>query len=165
MLSGLRQGAPLFILYKNDLKTAIGEVVSVTPYVPGPGDPVTAFAQGGFQRLYNISATVNGQNVLFKRINGDSPIADQLGEGVLISETRDGILNELSAMRSNSARALEQVETHKRIVSECDRLSLELNPQLKREQEQAREIASLRSDLAELKALFVSSMNSKKEKE
>ena len=161
MLSGLRQGAPLFILYKNDLKSAIGEVVSVSPYVAGPGEPAPALTPNGFQRLVNISATVDGQNVLFKRVNGDAAIADQYVDGILISETRDGILNEIAAMRSNSARALEQVETHKKIVAECDRLSMELNPQLRKEREQAQEIASLKNDIAELKAMLASSLGAK----
>lgn len=161
MLSGLRQGAPLFILYKNELKTAVGEVVSISPYVPGPGEPMPAFNQNGFQRLVNISATVDGQNVLFKRLNGDASVADQYGDGILISETRDGVLNEITAMRSNSARVLEQIPMHQKIVSECDRLAVELNPQLRKEQEQAREIASLKNDIAELKAMLASSLGTK----
>lgn len=162
MLSGLRQGAPLFVLYKDDLKVAIGEVVSVTPYVPVAGEPLQAIgALSNFQRLINISVNIDGQNILFTRMNGDASAAGQQGDRILVSETRDGILNELAGMKANSTRILEQVEMHKNIVSKCDKLALELSPQLKKEQEQAEEIASLKNDIAELKAMLASSLNAK----
>ena len=66
----------------------------------------------------------------------------------IISETRDGIVNEVNVIRSASQSALEQIDAHKRVIAACDQLLLDLNPQMKREQEQAGRIASLEKQLS-----------------
>ena len=164
MLSGLRQGAPIYVLNKNQFKVSVGQVVSVTPYSPKPGEFLQSFNMGYPQpRFVDIAAVVDGGNVNFSRINGDASVADQGNDGVFISETREAVLTEISAMRSASERALEQVDMHRKVVAECDRLSMELNPELRREQEQSREIASLRNDLNEMKNMLASLLGAKKE--
>lgn len=49
---------------------------------------------------------------------------------------------------SGTKAAIDQVEAHKRVIASCDQLLLDLNPQLKHEQEQAGKIARLEERLA-----------------
>ena len=58
MLSGLRQGAPIYVLYKNELKTAIGEVVAVSNPVPQYGTTYNAgiLAQPKTFRSYRLTS-------------------------------------------------------------------------------------------------------------
>lgn len=168
MLSGLRAGTPVFILYKHEPRFAMGKVVSVSnqfpqfnlqqPLMPGNGPVV------------DITVEVDGKTETYPRVPTSSTIAEFPDKGVVLSETRDGIINEVNAIRSASENAINQVETHKRVITECDKLLLDLNPQLKREREQANEIAMLKEQLsgmsdqiAALTGMLSKSLGKKKE--
>lgn len=147
MLSGLRAGTPVYILYKNEPRFAVGKIVQVSNQYPQPYN---------FQQPLNpaqnaavdIAVEVDGRTETYQRIPLNSAIAEFPDKGVLISETRDGIINEVNAIRSASETALGQVEAHKRVIAACDQLLFDLNPQLKKEQEQSAEIANLKQQLA-----------------
>ena len=146
MLSGLRPGTPVFVLNKNELRFKNGKVVSVSNQYP----------QYNFQQPLNpangpvvdLAIEIEGKTETFPRIPLNSSIAEFPDKGVIVSETRDGIINEVNAIRGASQTALDQVEAHKRIIDSCDRLLFDLNPQLKKDQEQAQEIANLKQQLA-----------------
>ena len=168
MLSGLRAGTPVYILYKNEPRFATGKVVAVSnqypqfnlqqPLMPGNGPVV------------EMTIEVDGRTESFPRIPLNTTIAEFPDKGAIISETREGIINEVNAIRAASENALKQVEAHKRAIDACDRLMLDLNPQLKREQEQANEIATLKQQLsgmsdqiAALTGMLSKSLGKKKE--
>lgn len=146
MLSGLRPGTPVFVLNKNELRYKNGKVVSVSNQYP----------QYNFQQPLNpgngpvvdMAIEIDGKAETFPRIPLNSTIAEFPDKGVIISETRDGIINEVNVIRSASQTAIDQMEAHKRVVASCDQLLYDLNPQLRKDQEQAQEIANLKQQLA-----------------
>ena len=92
----------------------------------------------------NIVIEVDGKLEPYERIPLNTSIAEFPDKGVIISETRDGIINEVNAIKSASVTALQQVDMHKNVIASCDKLLFDLNPQLRKEQEQATEIANLK---------------------
>ena len=146
MLSGLRPGTPVFVLNKNELRFRNGKVVSVSNQYP----------QYNFQQPLNpgngpvvdMAIEIDGKAETFPRIPLNSTIAEFPDKGVIISETRDGIINEVNVIRGASQTALDQVDAHKRVIASCDQLLFDLNPQLRKDQEQAQEIANLKQQLA-----------------
>lgn len=146
MLSGLRPGTPVFVLYKNEPRFATAKVVSISNQYP----------QYNFQQPLNpgngpvvdLAIEVDGKTETYSRIPLNSSIAEFPDKGVIISETRDGIINEINVIRSASLNAIEQVDAHKKVIAACDQLLVDLNPQLKHEQEQAGKIAKLEEQLA-----------------
>lgn len=146
MLSALRPGTPVHILYKNGMRYAAGTVHQVSaqypnvnyqqPLVPGANAAVT------------IAIDIDGRTESFERIPLNSTIAEFPEKGILISETREGIINEVTATRNSRQAVLQQVPAIEQEVKACDALLLELNPQLKHEQEQAGKIARLEQQLA-----------------
>lgn len=139
MLSGLRPGTPVYILYKNEPRFAVAKVVQTSNLYP---------AQFNFNPLVDLVLDIDGKTESFAKIPPNSSVAEFPDKGIILSETRDGVINEVNAMRNVSAIALEQIGAHKHIVEVCDQLLLDLNPQLKREQAQAAEIDSLKQQLA-----------------
>ena len=118
----------------------------------------------------NIVIEVDGKLEPYERIPLNTSIAEFPENGVLISETRDGIINEVNAIKSASVTALQQVDMHKNVIASCDKLLFDLNPQLRKEQEQAQEIANLKEQLsgmseqiAGLMAMLSKSLGKKKE--
>ena len=168
MLSGLRTGTPVYILYKNEPRFASGKVVSVSNQYPQFNLQQPLMPSNG--PVVDMTIEVDGRTESYPRIPLNSAIAEFPDKGVVISETRDGIINEVNAIRGASESAINQVEAHKRVIEACDKLLLDLNPQLKREQEQANEIATLKQQLsgmsdqiAALTGMLSKSLGKKKE--
>ena len=148
MLSGLRQGTPVFVLYKNEPKVAVGKVAQVSNQYPPQFNFQQPLNPQNLGLMVDLSIEVDGKTEVYPRIPINSSIAEFPDKGVVVSETREGIINEIGVIRNASQTAIEQVDVHKRIIASCDQLLLELNPQLKHEQEQAGKIARLEEQLA-----------------
>ena len=148
MLSGLRQGTPVYVLYKNEPRFAVGKVAQVSNQYP----PQFSFQQpinpNTMGMMVDLSIAVDGKTETYPRIPINSSIAEFPDKGVILSETHDGIVNEINVIRNASQTAIDQVDLHRRIISSCDQLLLDLNPQLKHEQEQAGKIARLEEQIA-----------------
>lgn len=149
MLSGLRQGTPVYVLYKNEPRFAVGKVAQVSNQYPPQFNfqqPLSPANLGTM--MVDMTIEVDGKTEPFTRIPINSSIVEFPDKGVVVSETRDGLVNEINVIAGASRAALEQMEAHKRVIASCEQLLLELNPQLKHEQEQAGKIAGLEEKVA-----------------
>jgi len=169
MLSALRPGTPVYVLYKNEPRFAVAKVSQVSNQYPNIGYQQQPLMPGN-NLAVNIAIEVDGKIENYERIPLNSSIAEFPEKGVLISETRDGIINEVNAIKSASVSALQQVDAHKNVIASCDKLLFDLNPQLRKEQEQAQEIATLKEQLsgmseqiAALTGMLSKSLGKKKE--
>lgn len=148
MLSGLRQGTPVYVLYKNEPRFAVGKVAQVSNQYPPQFNFQQPLNPNTMGMMVDLSIEVDGKTETYPRIPINSSIAEFPDKGVILSETRDGIVNEINVIRNASQTAIDQVDLHRRIIASCDQLLLDLNPQLKHEQEQAGKIARLEEQLA-----------------
>lgn len=148
MLSGLRQGTPVYVLYKNEPRFAVGKVAQVSNQYPPQFNFQQPLNPNTMGMMVDLSIEVDGKTETYPRIPINSSIAEFPDKGVILSETRDGIVNEINVIRNASQTAIDQVDLHKRIIASCDQLLLDLNPQLKHDQEQANKIARLEEQLA-----------------
>lgn len=148
MLSGLRQGTPVYVLYKNEPRFAVGKVAQVSNQYPPQFNFQQPINPNTMGMMVDLSIEVDGKTETYPRIPINSSIAEFPDKGVILSETRDGIVNEINVIRNASQTAIDQVDLHRRIIASCDQLLLDLNPQLKHEQEQAGKIAKLEQQLA-----------------
>ncbi|MBQ6958142.1 MAG: hypothetical protein IJP77_06255 [Bacteroidales bacterium] len=146
MLSALKPGTPVHILYKNGLRYAAGTIHQVSAQYPNLGfqQPLVP----GVNAAVTIAIDINGKTESFERIPLNTSIAEFPEKGILISETREGIINEVTATRNSRQAILQQVPAIEQEIKACDALLLDLNPQLRKEQEQAGKIANLEKQLA-----------------
>lgn len=166
MFSNLRIGTPLYVLHKAEPQLEIGEVTFISQ--PSP-QFVTAY-NAGMQMptpkmLVDIKIKTANGDVELQKLPADMSIAD-FGNGMVISESRDAILNEIDTLRKSSVRIIESIEHHKSMVDKCDTLLAELNPQIKQEAERTKEFDSLKQevsgikgDLVELKGMLSKFLN------
>ena len=138
----------MYVLYKNEPRFAVGKVAQVSNQYPPQFNFQQPINPNTMGMMVDLSIEVDGKTETYPRIPINSSIAEFPDKGVILSETRDGIVNEINVIRNASQTAIDQVELHKRIIASCDQLLLDLNPQLKHEQEQAGRIASLEQRLA-----------------
>ena len=148
MLFGLRQGAPLYALYKSEPKVEILEVVSVSNPVPQFPTYTAGMPPTQPSRIVDIQARRGNEVVKFEKVPADVAISD-FGptSGIVLSESRDAILNEIEALEKNNERELELTDKRKHIVAECKKMRQELNPMLQKEAETTARLDNLETRL------------------
>lgn len=153
MFQSLRGGSPFYVLYKNDPKLVIGEVINTENLMPLLN---TTFQNGIMSQPKNVidvNVTVDGNNLKFQKLPAELTIAD-FNTGIVVSDSKDAIINEIDAFKNASLRILNDVEKHKNIVAECDNMLCQLNPHIATEAKQSKEIESLKNEMADLKAML-----------
>ncbi|MCQ2350264.1 MAG: hypothetical protein MJZ98_07310 [Paludibacteraceae bacterium] len=158
MFGNLRGSAPLFVLHKQDPRVEIGEVISVSQ--PQPQYNV-AYQNGLMQppkTCVDVRIKVNDQTIDLQKLPSEQSIADC--NGMVVSENKDAIINEVAAMAKISQSVLDSMDRHRDIVERCNQLLEELNPEVRREAERTKELNDLRSEVADLKGMLAQLLNS-----
>lgn len=170
MFQSLRIGTPLYVLHKNEPRLEIGEVTFVSNPTPQFGQTYQMGNPMGQNFIVDVNIKVEGKEkpIEIKQLPASQTIADY-GNGMVISESREAILNEIGVLKSNSERVINSIEQHKEIVRKCDTLLAELNPQIRQEAERSREIENLstrvvglESSIADIKDMLVRTLETKK---
>lgn len=160
MFQGLSQGATVFVLYKNIPRVSDGRVLSVNTHLPqyNPQQPM-ALMNGP---VTDITIQVGDETIPFAGLPANGVVANFPEKGYFLSTDKSAVIREVEAMASASRQILQSIPAHEKMVRDCDNLLLELNPDRKKEAEQAKEMSALRGELEELKALLKKSLESKK---
>lgn len=135
MFSGLRQGTILYVLDKTEEpKVLTGYVENVT--APHPMyktyNPAVSFG-ANLQSVVDIVIKVGNDKKEFVGIPSNA-IIHSYGDYVL-SETKEGMIQEVDAMLQNSKTVLDSVERHQQNVQACEKILKELNPVYAKEQQ------------------------------
>lgn len=131
------------MLNKREPKLEIGEVIEVKPSPPA----MPTFNGGVLQPqrpMVDITATFGTEQRNYKQLPSDLAIADFSKDGVVISDNKDQMVNEVEALKKLSRRVIDEVDTHKRIYKECDKILADLDPEIKKKAQQAQEIENLK---------------------
>ena len=120
--------------------------------------------------MFDLTLEMDGKTELFQRIPINTSVAAFPEKGIILSETRDGVVNEVNAIRGEASSMLEKRQFYEQTVANCDQILLDINPELKREQEQANKIAKLEEQragmsdqIAALTGMLSKSLGKKKE--
>lgn len=159
MFQGLSQGATLYILYKNDPRMERGRVISVNTHLPqfNPAQPQAMF--NGM--VTDLTVAVGNETIPFAGLPATASVANFPDKGMFVSEDQGMVVNEITAMRDNSQRIVESYDAHKAMRDKCDALLLSLNPERQKEMQNAKEMADLKGELAEMKEMLSAFLGSK----
>ena len=135
MFSGLRQGTSIYILDKTDKpKVVTGYIENVT--APHPMyktyNPAVSFGTN-IQTVVDIIVRINNEKKEFVGIPSNGTI-HSYGDYVL-SENKEGMIQEVDAMLQNSKNIVSSIEQHKANISACEDILKELNPVYAKEQQ------------------------------
>lgn len=150
----LRNNHQLYILKKDINPTLeIGKVLNVSLPVPKYGN------SSMFNDLIlDISVDINGQITNFQKIPANREIAD-FGNNIVIACTKEAMNNELESVKQRSIDIINSVDQHQQIISGCDQILRQLNPEIAEKQKQEEENKALREEINSLKELFKEFIN------
>lgn len=163
MFQGLSQGATIPVLYKNIPRVADGRVISVNTHMPtfNPQQPM-AMMNGP---VTDLTVQVGNETIPFAGLPANGVVANFPDRGYFIATDRSAIIREVEAMASASRQILDSVPAHQKMVQDCENLLIELNPEKKKDAEQAKELSDLRGQVAELKQLLLAIRGTDKKEE
>lgn len=145
----LRNNHQIYILHKDQTPTLeMGVVTSVSAPVPKYG---TNNLYGDM--ILDITVDVNGTPTNFQKLPANGDIAD-FGKGIVISSSREAMNNEIESMKKRSLDIINSIDFHKNVVENCDKILIQLNPEIAEKQRQERENKELREELNSLKQMF-----------
>lgn len=148
MLSNLRPGTPVFVVFKNGPRVATAKVAQLSSQYPPQFNFQMPQNGVNMSPMFDLTLELDGKTELFQRIPINTAIAEFPEKGIILSETRDGVVNEVNAIKGQASSELEKRSFYEQTVANCDQILLDINPDLKREQEQATKIAKLEEQLA-----------------
>jgi hypothetical protein len=162
MFQSLSQGATVSLLYRNVPKVVDARVVAVNTHLPqyNPQQPL-AMMNGP---VTDITVQVGNETIPFVSLPSSGVVANFPDKGYFLAIDRSSIYRELEAMVAASKQVLESVPAHEKIVSDCESLLLELNPEKKKEVQQTQEMNELRDKIDRIEKLILDSLGTKKEK-
>ena len=137
MFSALSQGSPVYILDKTSSpKYNIGEVVGVSypksnPYNIGP------------QNTVDIKIEIEGEVQEFSSIPSINSIVSYNNGKIIISETKQGIQNEVESLLSNSKNIVQNIDVYKQNIIDCENILKQLNPQFAKDKERDERLSNL----------------------
>ena len=137
MFSSLSQGSPVYILDKTSSpKYKIGEIIGVSypkmnPYNIGP------------QNTVDLKVKIDDSTQEFNSIPSINSVVSYNNGKVIISETKQGIQSEVESILQNSKQVLNNIDTYKKNITDCENILKELNPQFAIDKERDERLSNL----------------------
>ena len=150
MFSGLRQGAALYVLDKSkEPKVIQGFVERISaPHPLYPNyNPSVSFG-ANLQTAVDITVKLGDDRKEFVGVPCTATI-HSYGDYV-ISESKDSMIQEVTAMMENSKSIISNVEQHKSNITACEKILKELNPVYAKEQERDEAIDSMSTRMSRI---------------
>lgn len=142
--ASLGVGSPFYILRKGDKpmleQGVVKEKTSPQPKYQPQGVP-NAYNGMGMQHVTSITVTINGNDRLFTDIPINVEIAARGNE--TFTGSREAMIQAVDSMIQASKKALTEVDYHKMVIGEGDRMLETLNPNYKEEKLRAQSIHDL----------------------
>ena len=139
----LGNGSPFYILRQGDKPMLeVGIVKSKSqPRAKFPTQTPNIMQGMQMQQVIDVVATINGKDETFSEIPTNVEIAQK--GCTTFSGSREAMIQAVDNMLQTSKKALEQIDYHKSVISESEKMMETLNPQYAENKQQARTIKDL----------------------
>lgn len=136
MFSALAQGSSVYILDKTSSpKYIIGEIVGVSqPKINFNG-----------QSTVDLKVNVDNSIQEFSNLLSINSISTYNGGKIIISETKQGIQNEVESILDNSRKVIDNIDNYKKNIVDCEEILKQLNPQFAKDKERDDRLFNLES--------------------
>lgn len=131
MFSALTQGSSIYLLDKTSIpEFKIGEIVGVS--LPKYG-------------LNTVDLKVKIDDIVqeFNNLPSINSISTYNNGKIIISETKQGIQNEVESILQNRKNILDNIEKYKQEVVECESILKQVNPQFAKDKEREERLSNL----------------------
>lgn len=137
MFSALSQGSPIYILDKTSSpKYKVGEIIGVSYPKMNPYNLVP-------QNTVDLKIKIDGETQEFNSIPGINTLISYNNGKIIISETKQGIQNEVESILQSSKQILDNIDNYKNNITDCENILKQLNPQFAIDKERDERLSNL----------------------
>lgn len=139
MFSALSQGSPVYILDKTSSpEYKVGEVIGVSypkinPYNIGP------------QNTVDLKVKIEEEVQEFNSIPSINSVVSYNGGKIIISESKQGIQTEVESILQNSRQIVNNINTYKKNIADCESILKQISPQFAVDKERDERLSNLES--------------------
>ena len=134
MFSALSQGSNVYILEKSPKPIyKVGEIIGVSQPRFGYNNQATV----------DLKVKIEDSIQEFNSLPSITGLSTYNNGKIIISETKQGIQNEVESLLQNSRNILDNIDSYKENVIECEEILKQLNPQFARDKERDDKLLSL----------------------
>lgn len=151
MFQSLRQNSQIYIFHKgNNPSLEMGTITNVPIPKPKYSQPIPQFNQP--EMVVDLTVKVNDKIINYNSLPASADIADTYsnGETIVVSDSRDAMNSEIFAYKQRSIDIINSVDSHKEIISGCDKILNDLNPEYAEKQQQQEELSKLKEQMASM---------------
>ena len=147
--NSLQVGQPIYVLQKSEKPTLQVGVVKTksdpkSPYQTNQPSIFNGLATMQGQNLVvDVVATIGGADIPFSNLPVNAETTSYNNGMTFVSSSREAMLQGVDTMIQASKKALEQVDYHKSVLTEGEKMLETLNPRYREEKERDRSIKSL----------------------
>ena len=139
MFSALSQGSSIYLLDKTSTPVfKIGEVIGVS-------SPKINYNFGQTQNTVDLKVKVDEGIQEFNNLPSINSYVTYNNGKLIISESKQAIQNEVETLLSNSKNIVENINTYKQNIVECESILKQLNPQFAKDKERDDRLQNLES--------------------
>ena len=137
MFSALSQGSPIYILDKTSSpKFEVGEIIGISypkmnPYNMNP------------QTTVDLKIKIDDNIQEFNSIPSINSVVSYNNGKIIISESKQGIQNEVESILQNSKQIVNNIENYQKNITECEDILKQLNPQFAIDKERDERLSNL----------------------
>lgn len=143
MFSALRKGSQVYVLTKDGIPELIKGVIESTTYPTYN----TNYYNG---QTMDINIRTDNDNMEFKNIVPTLSVVDY--KNIILSETKELLIPEVENMLQNSKSIVENVEYHRNVVQQCEKMLKDLSPKYAKEIQHDEDINNLKSEMGGIKS-------------
>lgn len=149
LFKDLKTGYQVYLLHKVPLlKVTIGKVVAVSP----SRFPQT---QGNFQTMQMVvDVTIEEDGTSKTYTIPDSLSVTYAGNELVIATEREGVLKEVESIKALNEDELSKTEVRRTMVTECEKIIAEWNPQFKEKRETEERFTKIETSMLDLKGML-----------
>ena len=127
MFSALSQGGNIYLLDKTSSpKYLVGEIIGVS-------QPKINY--NGFNQAVDLKVKIDDTIQEFNNLPSINSVVTYNNGKLVISETKQGIQTEVETILNNSKNIVENIETYKQNIVDCESILKQLNPQFAKDKE------------------------------
>lgn len=149
MFQSARVNQTIYILYKEAVpRLEIGTITQVT-------QPVYKYPMGApygtpQEQVVDVFANVGGAQRQFQQLPANKESADFGTGNVFVTVNRDAMNAEIGNLKNESIGIINRVDEERQKIVKYDEILMQLNPEFAEKQRQEQEIATLKSQVAQL---------------
>lgn len=137
MFSALNQGSSIYLLDKtSNPKYKVGEIIGIS-------SPKVNYNFGQPQNTVDLKVKVDDTTQDFNSIPSINSIVTYNNGKLIISETKQGIQNEVESLLSNSKHIVDNIDIYKQNIIDCENILKQLNPQFAKDKERDDRLSNL----------------------